>query len=67
MILYTPVAQEEVFSNQEKAAERSYVTHEGKMFYVDKHSNGEYQLAQLLSTNPNDYLNESYRPGSPIY
>jgi hypothetical protein len=65
MILYTPLSQEEIFYNEEEAkVKRTVVSHEGKMFYVDKYSNGEYRLAQLLSSNPNDYLSESFRPGS---
>jgi hypothetical protein len=68
MILYTPMTYEEVFGQyEEKNIERSYITHQGKMFYVDKHPNGEYRLAQLISSNPEDYLNEDFQPGSQIF
>ena len=67
MIFYTPLQLEEVFANPEEAqTERSYITHAGKMFYVDKLPSGEYQLSQLVSTEPNDYLNADYSPGSPL-
>ncbi|MCM3738992.1 YlzJ-like family protein [Oceanobacillus luteolus] len=59
---------EEVYANKDEVKpERSYVTHEGKMFCIDKYPNGEYRLAQLISSNPSDYLNENYQPGSPLH
>ncbi|GGN63118.1 MULTISPECIES: YlzJ-like family protein [Oceanobacillus] len=68
MIFYTPLQLEEVFANPEEAQmERSYITHAGKMFYVDKLPSGEYQLSQLVSTEPNDYLNANYSPGAPLH
>ena len=68
MIFYTPLQLEEVFVNpEEEQAERAYVSHGGKMLYVDKFPNGEYMLTQLVSTNPNDYLNDHYRPGSYLH
>lgn len=67
MIFYTPLQLEEVFANPEEVQmERSYISQDGKMFYVDKLPNGEYQLSQLVSTDPNDYLNANYLPGSPL-
>lgn len=67
MIFYTPLQLEEVFANPEEGQmERSYISQDGKMFYVDKLPNGEYQLSQLVSTEPNDYLNANYLPGSPL-
>lgn len=68
MIFYTPLQLEEVFANPEEAkTERSYINHGGKMFYVDKLPNGEYMLAQLVSTDPDDYLIDNYFPGSSLH
>lgn len=68
MILYTPLAMEDVLLNEEEQKViRSCVNYEGKMFYVDKFPNGEHRLAQLVSTNPNDYLNTSYTPGETLH
>ncbi len=67
MILYTPLPVEEVLRDvREKEIARSYVTHQGRTFYVDEHPNGELMLSQLLSTDPNDYLNKNYEPGTPL-
>ena len=67
MILYTPMAMEDVLQGMDKiAAKRECVPYQGRMFYIDKMENGDYQLAQLISTNPNDYLNQQYLPGTSL-
>ncbi|MFS0672493.1 YlzJ-like family protein [Ornithinibacillus sp. 179-J 7C1 HS] len=65
MILYTPLSDSEVFPTDEIVfRNRQCITYEGKTVYVEKNGNGEYQLVQLLSTDPNDYLNVKYAPGT---
>ena len=67
MILYTPLAMEDVLQGlDEISAQRECVSYQGRMFYVDKMANGDYQLVQLMSTNPNDYLNQQYLPGTSL-
>lgn len=67
MILYTPLAMEDVLSGwDDTSMKRECVSHQGRMFYVDKATTGEYQLAQLVSTNPFDYLNQQYSPGTSL-
>lgn len=64
MILYTPLSQDDIFpSNASSYNNRQCITYEGKTCYVEKNSNGEYQLIQLLSTDPQDFLNENFTPG----
>lgn len=63
MILYTPLALEEVLTDlDETTSERMYLAHNGKYFCVDKTQTG-HQLIGITSTDPNDYLNENYLPG----
>ncbi|WP_042223719.1 YlzJ-like family protein [Oceanobacillus manasiensis] len=65
MILYTPLSQEEIFPQQEDVtAKRQCVVHQGKSMYVEQKEDGSYQLLQLLSTDPQDYLNDSLSPGT---
>ena len=67
MILYTPLALEDVLQGMdEMTAKRECVSYQGRMFYVDKMENGDYQLVQLISTDPNDYLNQQYLPGTNL-
>jgi len=67
MILYTPLAMEDVLRGMdEMTSERECVSYQGRMFYVDKMKNGDYQLAQLISTDPNDYMNQRYLPGTSL-
>jgi len=62
-MLYTPLAVEDIFPTEEKAKVK-LVQYEGRMVYVSEGESGEIQLERLLSTNPNDYLNQSYNPGT---
>ncbi|HLR40564.1 MAG TPA: YlzJ-like family protein [Virgibacillus sp.] len=65
MILYTPLSQTDIFPHSnEDTANRQCVSHDGKTLYVEQTDNGSYQLLQLLSTDPQDFLNTSYSPGT---
>lgn len=65
MMLYTPLSQTDIFPHSNEAsANRQCVLHEGKALYVEQTDNGSYQLLQLLSTDPQDFLNSSYTPGT---
>ena len=67
MILYTPLSESDIFPTTDNTyANRQCVTYEGRTVFVEKNNNGEYQLVQLLSTDPQDYLNDKYTPGSII-
>ena len=65
MILYTPLSKEDIYpSDATEHKKRSFVNHGGKMLYVEETDEGNYQLLQLMSTDPQDYLNMTYEPGS---
>lgn len=67
MILYTPMAQSEVFPQApEDYQNRQCISFEGKSLYVEQQADGSYLLLQLLSTDPNDFMNEKFIPGSII-
>ncbi|GFZ82982.1 hypothetical protein GCM10010978_24520 [Compostibacillus humi] len=66
-MLYTPLDYSEIFPpSDEEFANRKYVNHEGKLFVIDKTEEGTYQLVQLISSNPHDYLNNDYLPGTTL-
>lgn len=65
MILYTPLSESDIFPTAENLyTNRQCITYEGRTVFVEKNSSGEYQLVQLLSTDPQDYLNNMYTPGT---
>lgn len=67
MILYTPLSDSDIFPpSNEEFLNREYITYEGKMMIADRNENGSYQIVQLLSTDPQDYLNMKFSPGSII-
>lgn len=67
MILYTPLCEMDIFPLEENEwKNRSCMTYEGKLVYVEKLEDGSYELLQLLSTDPEDYLNPQFTPGNHI-
>lgn len=67
MILYTVIPQELIFQEKNDAFEKqSVIELNGLSLVVESISNDQCRIVQLLSTNPNDYLNTSYSPGSII-
>ncbi|GGA62589.1 YlzJ-like family protein [Ornithinibacillus halotolerans] len=67
MILYTPLSESDIFPTAENVyTNRECITYNGRTCFVEKNSQGEYQLIQLLSTDPQDYLDENFIPGTII-
>lgn len=65
MILYTPLSESDIFPSQnDKINQRSVITHQNRSVYVEKNEDGNYQVVQLLSTDPKDFMNTQYQPGS---
>lgn len=67
MILYTPIATNDIFpTNDEVFNKRQCVSYAGKTLYVEETSSGDYQLLQLISTDPQDFMDVNYSPGVRI-
>lgn len=62
-MLYTPLAVEDIFPAQGQTSVK-LVQYEGKMVYITENELGEIQLERLLSSDPKDYLNQSFLPGT---
>jgi len=65
MILYTPLSQADVFPSSDHHYEkRQCVSYQGRLLYVEETEKGSYELLQLLSTDPQDFLDTKYVPGN---
>lgn len=65
MILYTPLNQSDIFPmDSEDPIKRQCVSYQGKLLYVEEFEKGSYELLQLLSTDPQDFLNTEFSPGN---
>ncbi len=65
MILYTPLCHTDVFpADETEQNKRQCVQHDGKLLYVEQLDDGSYELLQLLSTDPQDFLKADYVPGN---
>lgn len=60
MVLYTPLSVEDIFPNYD--SNYQMVTYKGRSVYARK-LEGKWQLVQLMSTNPNDFLQSDFAPG----
>ncbi|SES76706.1 YlzJ-like protein [Oceanobacillus limi] len=67
MILYTPLAETDIFPHEAgENVNRECINYNGKQVFVEKNKDGSYQLLQLLSTDPQDFLDDNYSPGTII-
>lgn len=65
MIHYTPLSEYDVFEDDpDSYAKFQILNVEGRSMKVLQMEDGSYQLLQLLSTDPQDYLNNNYSPGT---
>jgi hypothetical protein len=65
MILYTPLSQADIFpENSNDYSKRQCVSYQGKLLFVEEVDKGSYELLQLLSTDPQDFLDKKYSPGN---
>ena len=66
MILYTPVAMDEIFS---APYDKSIITQRwvhGRLCLIRRDSDGLERLERLLSTDPSDFLDPRFQPNSLI-
>lgn len=69
MIHYTPLSEMEIFPDENQNDtfnNRSCVSYKGKLMHVEKTNDGSYELLQLLSTDPQDFMDEAFTPGSNL-
>ncbi len=67
MILYTMMPAELIFPTDEtQFSNQQYVELNGVSMVVEKNEEHGHRIVRLLSTNPQDFLNDEYMPGSTI-
>lgn len=64
MILYTPLAESDIFPDEDSNSNRLVIKRQEKSLYVERSEEGNFQILQLLSTDPNDFMDPQYQPGS---
>lgn len=64
MILYTPLTQEDIFPEGNER-HLQVVEISGKKVFIDE-AEGKSTVVQLVSTNPHDYMDPMFAPGSEI-
>lgn len=64
MILYTPLSESDIFPvSENERKKRKVVSFQGKSVYAEELDDGSWKLLQLLSTDPQDFLDENLSPG----
>ncbi|WP_188205859.1 YlzJ-like family protein [Alkalibacillus aidingensis] len=68
MIIYTPLHEEEIFEEEENHEDFRWVSVDHATVKLKKTDeiNG-YEIVQMTSTNPADYLKKHLEPGSIYY
>ncbi len=65
MIHYTPLSEHDIYEDDPTSYEKQHIVSlNGKSMKVNQMDDGSYQLVQLLSTDPQDYLDQRYIPGT---
>ncbi|MDX8046995.1 YlzJ-like family protein [Gracilibacillus sp. S3-1-1] len=65
-MLYTPLSMEDIHYNEADFEQYEWIHYQNKPCYVQRLDNGDKRVVQLLSTNPNDYLLQTFAPGTII-
>ncbi|MGN8644941.1 YlzJ-like family protein [Gracilibacillus sp. HCP3S3_G5_1] len=66
MILYTPLSMEEIHYSEKDYQQYEFISYQNKPCCIQRLENGDMQIVQLLSTDPNDFLLEQFYPGTVI-
>ncbi|WP_138414731.1 YlzJ-like family protein [Aquibacillus sediminis] len=67
MILYTPLSEQDIFPTEQTSYDSCQTIQvNGRMVQAERLDDGSYRVVQLLSTDPQDYLNSAFTPGEII-
>lgn len=65
MIHYTYLPQELIFpADAASYSKQAIISYNGVQIMVEQTTPSTCRIVRLLSSNPNDYLNEQYSPGT---
>ncbi|MFD1018241.1 YlzJ-like family protein [Thalassobacillus hwangdonensis] len=64
MILYTPLSEVDIFPPDQEEYQNTIMTqYNQRPVKAMKMGNGNYQIVQLLSTDPQDFMDPDFQPG----
>ena len=66
MLLWTIMPEETVLEGIDQLPRCQYKHYMGKDVMVEPRENGKGIIVQLLSTDPNDFMNQLFSPGKEI-
>lgn len=70
MILYTVLPDESVMEDENEFDEylnsQRFIEYDGRHLIIEPISEQEWKIVRLISSNPQDYLNEHFQPGKAI-
>ncbi|QGG48243.1 YlzJ-like family protein [Heliorestis convoluta] len=67
MIIYTPLPAEMVLQGLEPDLPKmSNIIYQGRSVMGYKQEDGHYELARIISTDPQDFLNPDFQPGRKV-
>jgi len=62
-VLYTIIPEEVVLAELDKVPPEQEITYRGRRLRVVPLPDGKYRIAQLISSNPRDFLSPEFAPG----
>ncbi len=66
MVLYTPLSLDDVFSGNQPSEDVFEAVIQGRQVLLRRGADGMARLERLLSTEPNDYLDPAFSPGTVL-
>jgi len=64
MVLYTPLSVHDIYP--QSTEKHKIISYQGKTVLAQETEDKQLQLIQLISTDPQDYLQQSFTPGIRI-
>lgn len=65
-MLWTIMQEDAILEGIDQLSANQYKQYQGKDIIYRSNENGKDVIVQLLSTNPNDFLDQSLEPGKEI-
>lgn len=65
-MLYTIIPEDVVLENMDKITACKDIAYKGRRLLVQPCDHNRYQIVQLISSDPNDFLLPEFAPGSII-
>jgi len=66
LILYTPLSSYDIYPTEETSLNNNQhvISYGGRKLYVKQTSAHNFEVLQVMSTDPADFLNDNFQPGT---